>query len=774
MNTLSLFRLFYVLFFAALVLAAPAHAEGIPSTTTSAYGDTSEPVSTATLESPAAVRELVSRLDDDAVRQLLIERLDAVATEASSAQEGGAVVASLLSGLRSFVETAKENLGAFNTVPTLWSRAQADFDRSIQSVGLGRFVVTLFIALGVSVLAERLVARLFRRRKQALFDEIGYTLGSVLRIIYSRLCIDILGVLAFLGAGHAVWASLYNRGLLLQIGDSTLTITASVWIGYVVMRFLFSPNTDGMRFCETSPERARWIIWSFAGLAGLIVAVHHTVFVLSIANRNHGGLNAVGPYAFPVNLAMYAFVMLVIWLNRRALTDVLLENQNRIKTFIGGEMSEEARRFARSWPVIAMVLVALKYALVQIVINTTDLALYSTAAVYLTFFVILLWPAFDANVNLIVALGTRASDEQSGKAAEAHILMQRGLLRVGRVFLIGIVITSLAIMWGFDFRGLAEAGLGVLAAGRVLELLIIFLMAYVAWEIVNIWARRTLSAETGNSESGDDGGGDMGGVGLSRTATLIPIIEKTSKALIVLVAVFVSLDAIGINIAPLLAGAGVVGLAVGFGAQTLVKDIVSGLFFLADDAFRVAEYIDVGGTMGTVEKISLRSLRLRHHRGLVHTIPYGEIPKLTNYSRDWVIMKLRFRVPFETDINKVKKIFKRIGQEMLEHPEIGGDFLQPFKSQGVAEMDDDAIVVRGKFMAKPGRQFMIRKEVYVRVQQAFDEAGIPFARKQVMVHIPGLDGKPESLNRDDAHRVAAAAADATTRPTLGEDNSPKS
>ncbi|MEM6986332.1 MAG: mechanosensitive ion channel family protein, partial [Pseudomonadota bacterium] len=131
---------------------------------------------------------------------------------------------------------------------------------------------------------------------------------------------------------------------------------------------------------------------------------------------------------------------------------------------------------------------------------------------------------------------------------------------------------------------------------------------------------------------------------------------------------------------------------------------------------------------------------------------------------DWVIMKLRFRVPFDTDINKVKKIFKRIGQEMLEHPEIGGDFLQPFKSQGVAEMDDDAIVVRGKFMAKPGRQFMIRKEVYVRVQRAFDEAGIPFARKQVMVHIPGLDSRPDSLEDTDVRRIAAAAADSATRP----------
>jgi len=121
-------------------------------------------------------------------------------------------------------------------------------------------------------------------------------------------------------------------------------------------------------------------------------------------------------------------------------------------------------------------------------------------------------------------------------------------------------------------------------------------------------------------------------------------------------------------------------------------------------------------------------------------------------------MKLRFRVPFDTDVNKIKKIFKTIGKELLEHPELGDDFLQPFKSQGVAEVDDNGIVVRGKFMAKPGKQFMIRKELYVRVQQAFDEAGIPFARKQVMVHIPGLD-KNETLDKDAYQAIGAAASE---------------
>ena len=187
--------------------------------------------------------------------------------------------------------------------------------------------------------------------------------------------------------------------------------------------------------------------------------------------------------------------------------------------------------------------------------------------------------------------------------------------------------------------------------------------------------------------------------------------------------------------------------------------MVSGVFFLIDDAFRVGEYVEVGGTMGTVEKISIRSMQLRHHRGLVHTIPYGEIPKLTNFSRDWVIMKLMFTVPFDTDPNKVKKIFKKIGAEMIADPLYKDDFLEPFKSQGVFQFDDVGIVMRGKFMAKPGTQFTIRKEIYNRVRKEFDANGIEFARREVRVALPGLDDA-DTLTEADKTAIAAAAGSA--------------
>jgi small-conductance mechanosensitive channel len=202
---------------------------------------------------------------------------------------------------------------------------------------------------------------------------------------------------------------------------------------------------------------------------------------------------------------------------------------------------------------------------------------------------------------------------------------------------------------------------------------------------------------------------------------------------IFVVAVMAVLASLGINIGPLIAAASVIGLAIGFGAQTLVADIISGVFFLIDDAFRTGDYIDVGGNTGTVEQISVRSMQLRHHNGPIHTIPYSTISTLTNFSRDWVIMKFELRVSFEQNVEKVRKLIKKVGKELLEDPEHGPQFLDGLKSQGVNRMDDSAFVIRCKFSTKPGNQWALRRVAYAKIQEAFADAGIQFAPKRVVV-----------------------------------------
>ena len=138
---------------------------------------------------------------------------------------------------------------------------------------------------------------------------------------------------------------------------------------------------------------------------------------------------------------------------------------------------------------------------------------------------------------------------------------------------------------------------------------------------------------------------------------------------IVVMAAMSILAAIGVDILPLLAGAGVIGVAIGFGSQTLVRDIVSGAFFLMDDAFRLGEYIEVGDAKGRVERINVRSVFLRHHRGALNILPYGEIKRLRNTSRDWSVHVMEFRLTYDTNMLQVKKIMKQIGDELSADPD---------------------------------------------------------------------------------------------------------
>jgi small-conductance mechanosensitive channel len=225
----------------------------------------------------------------------------------------------------------------------------------------------------------------------------------------------------------------------------------------------------------------------------------------------------------------------------------------------------------------------------------------------------------------------------------------------------------------------------------------------------------------------------------------------------------IALSAVGIDIGPLIAGAGVVGIAIGFGAQTLVRDVVSGIFFLIDDAFRVGEYIEAGPLKGTVEGISMRSLRLRHHRGAIHTVPYGELKTLTNHSRDWVIVKLEFQVTYDTDVDRVKKLLKRIGQEMLEDPALRPNLIETLKSQGIDQLADHGLLVRAKFTARPGEQFVIKREALQRIKRAFDAAGIRFAYPTVTIQSDGAAASDETA-RQAAAKMALQPAPANDAP----------
>jgi small-conductance mechanosensitive channel len=239
----------------------------------------------------------------------------------------------------------------------------------------------------------------------------------------------------------------------------------------------------------------------------------------------------------------------------------------------------------------------------------------------------------------------------------------------------------------------------------------------------------------------------------TRLATILPLLRMAAIIVIFVAAVLIVLSQLGINITPLIAALSIFGLALSFGSQTLVRDIVSGIFYLADDAFRVGEYIDSGKAKGTVEGFTLRSIKLRHQNGQIYTIPFGQLGQITNFSRDRCTMKFNLRFARDTDVEKLRKTTKKVGLAMMEEPEFKDEFLLPLKLQGVADVADNALIMRFKFTAKPNIPALIQREAIKRLFRAFQAAGIEFASATVSVQTVG--------GQVDQAAAAGAAANAT-------------
>ena len=308
----------------------------------------------------------------------------------------------------------------------------------------------------------------------------------------------------------------------------------------------------------------------------------------------------------------------------------------------------------------------------------------------------------QASVDHVLTRGMLAA--AVGRAVRALLIIGAAVLLVSAFHLDVEALASSQAFWPSLARGAVQA-------------LAIVLVADLAWHVAASLIDQKLTGDTANA----------------RLHTLLPILRTTIAVVLVVMTVLMVLSALGVQVAPLLASAGVVGIAVGFGAQQLVRDLFAKFSYLMDDAFRLGEYIESGSFKGTVEHLGGRTIRLRHHRGPVFTIPYGQLGAVKNSSRDWVIDKMTIGVTYDTDLDKARKLIKKIGQELAQDAEFAPKILEPLKMQGVEQFGDYAIQLRIKMMTKPNEQFTIRRRAYAMIKKAFAENGINFAYPTVQV-----------------------------------------
>ena len=340
----------------------------------------------------------------------------------------------------------------------------------------------------------------------------------------------------------------------------------------------------------------------------------------------------------------------------------------------------------------------------------------------------------DADEEMLLQL-------EEAKERERKITITAG--RAVRLLILAALLIWAGSLWGYHIPYASDI------AGAIFESLTALALGLTAWRFISSYIERKI-AEATPEETEENSDDEFGGAAQrGRSYTLLPLVRKVIASTILVMVTLVILSAIGVDIGPLLAGAGVVGLAIGFGAQKLVSDVFSGFFYLLDDAFRVGEYIQAGSVSGAVESITLRNVMLRHHRGMLQIVPHSDLGSITNFMRGGIIVKFNLEFSYDANVDKIRKIIKKVGKAMLDDEEFAKDFINPVKSAGVREIKGSVMTIRVKFKAQPGTHFVIRREAYRRITEALNAQGIFYAHRKVIVELPEAmkDASPEEKQK---------------------------
>jgi moderate conductance mechanosensitive channel len=508
-----------------------------------------------------------------------------------------------------------------------------------------------------------------------------------------------------------------NR-LLDEAADRVVWAALEWRIAIAALVIVLSPRRGDLRLLGIDDGDARrCMVW--LGLYATVTPLNY--ILLWLVERIRFPHAVVFGAALVLSLVVTTYKIAMLCAIRRPIARAIMAATDR-------EPSPFRRAVAGCWHwfFIALSLVILVAATIAFALGEGT-AVYG-AAVLTQLILVVLAVAWQAGQKLIDHSASRA-----GGSAVAGLRQQRFLHAARRIWDTALALLGifwLSGVWGLDLIAPPRGSLQRVMLRPVLLAAFTVVTAWIVWIVLSgiIDEQMPRLAAPGDDE-------DQAAGRVSRLATLLPLLRNLALVGIGIVALAVALSSLGVNLAPLFAGLGVIGIALGFGAQNLVRDIISGIFFLMEDAFRVGDYIDAGRLRGTVEGMSLRSVRLRHQNGPIHTIPFGQVQAVTNYSRDWAVVKFNLHLDPAAEIELVRKTIKRVGEELLEEPEIGAEFISPLKMQGVTDVSQTALVVRCKFTALPSRPTYLQRQALRRLIAAFAAAEIRFAAANLTLQL---------------------------------------
>ncbi len=654
---------------------------------------------------PPKIHELLTLLADPKVQEWLEKQGEAKAASGPASETADS---SISHEFDSHVVAIREHIVALGAaLPDLPNQIEAA--RSLISEDLGShgrvkglLLLAVFVGLGFGV--EWLFRKATQRIRQHLDEHPLETVNDRLRVVATRFAFAVGVVASFALGSVGAFLAFEWPPLLREMVFGYLVVFLVIRVALVIAHLLLAPHHEHFRVIPADAVAARFWCRRIAAFVGLFAFGWVEVGILTTLGLSLPGRQLI---AYLLGLGLLAMALEAVW--RRPVAQVeTAEVMPRTRHRLGHGAQNAALSIGIALLWVLWVVHAMASFWLVLVAITLPLAIGVTRR---------------AVEHLLQPPGMPETAE--ALPSVITVCLERGI----RALLIIGAVAVLAWGWGVDVVHLAgQDTLFARIAHSVLSAVIILLVADLLWQTMRAAIDRKLAETADLGQPNTDEARRR-----ARLRTLLPIFRNVLFVVVIVVAALMALAELGFEIGPLIAGLSVVGVAIGFGAQNFVRDIIAGMFWLLDDAFRVGEYIQSGNYKGTVEGFSIRAVKLRHQRGAIYTVPFGLLGAVQNQSRDWVIDKLMVGITYDSDIERARKLIKQIGLDLARDPEFAPLILEPLKMQGVDALGDFAVQLRMKMMTLPGENFVIRRKALAMIKAAFDANGIKFAFPTVQI-----------------------------------------
>ncbi len=678
--------------------------------------------------SPAELEALIASLEDEQARSEIIRKLRILA-EVHAPEP----VPDIQTATGHLMQSLSDGLAVFGTGLTHIARSLEHLPEAYEWLGhaatdpeerarwlsiLLWLAVVMASAYAVARIATRLLAPPRHKIVAAVRD--GWPrrlIGAVFLFL-----VDLLPIVAFAAAGYAVLAVAAPPEQTRLVALAWLNASIIVRLVMTLGGRLLAEHEPALRLIPSSDETAHYtMIW----LRRLASTAIYGFFALQAALLLGLGAATYTTLLHILGLVVTLMALILILQNRRPVAERIRGREGEGESPGRAALALFRRRLAQSWHLLAGAYLILLFAVwaldwrlgfvfvLRATVLTIAALVVARIALHLVDRLFARWLSINAELR------------RTHPQLEARVNHYFPLLQGAAHWLI-YILAGLAILhaWGIEALAWLASEPGQVLGGTAARILGVLIVAVIVWEVTASFIERYLAGA-------DVRGGPK--VRSARAKTLLTVARNALLVVLVVMSTLVILSELGINIAPLLAGAGVLGLAIGFGAQRLVQDVITGVFILMQDLMAVGDVVKLGDRAGLVEAISIRTVRLRDLSGTVHTIPFSAIDTVSNLTRDFSFYVFDLGVAYREDVDEVMEVIRQVGEELRSDPEIGPVILEPLEIFGVDAFGDSAVVIKGRIKTQPIKQWMVGRAFNHRIKKRFDELGIeiPFPHHTV-------------------------------------------